>query len=137
MGKKRGVIMRMRFTMSRMFLVLLTSVGVMPHALGASLPSPYPASQTRHSIHQENNEWNWQWRENGTRLEVRIRGKAEFTEDYGDLKSLSSDGSLRVIDERGGVTRRFEAVPNGDGSLRRSYWVNGEARPFNDEARKW
>src|SRR5437879_893016 len=85
----------------------------------------------------DNSEWNWQWKENGKSLEVMIRGKVSFNDDYTEITGISRDGSLRVTDERGRTAKRFEAVANPDGSLRLSYSVDGELRPFNEEARAW
>ena len=94
-----------------------------------------PQTQER-SIHQTESRWTWNHRDTETRLEVSIRGKVEFSDDYKDIKSITDDGSIRIIDERGGVTRKFEASATADG-IKRTYWFEGREQPLNDDARAW
>ena len=94
-------------------------------------------TRTRRSVTQENDNWNWIHKDDSVSLEVNIRGKVEFTDDYSDIKGINDDnGRIRIVDERGGMVRKFEATVTSDG-LKRSYWVNGESRPFDGEARSW
>ncbi|HEX5736623.1 MAG TPA: hypothetical protein VF131_27580 [Blastocatellia bacterium] len=95
------------------------------------------AAQTEKRVSERDEQWNWQWRENNVSLELKLRGRVEFNDDYTDVVSISPGGSLRIKDERGGKTRRVEITPSGDGSLNRSYSVNGEARPFDREAQEY
>ncbi len=95
------------------------------------------ASQTEKKVSEKTEQWTWQWSENGIGLELKIRGKVEFTDDYTDVVSISPGGSLRIKDERGGKTRRVEITPSDDGGLNRSYSVNGQTRPFDREAREY
>ena len=88
------------------------------------------------SIRREDDNWNWIHRDDSVHLEVNIRGQVEFADDYMEIKSISDDGRIKVLDERGGTSRKFEATAAADG-LKRSYWVNGESRPFDNEARTW
>jgi len=89
-----------------------------------------------YSIRTEDNEWHWKHSENGIALEVKIRGQIEFAEDYSDITSISDSGSIQIIDERGGSTRRFEAK-SGAGGIQRHYSVNGSQRAFDQEAKTW
>ncbi|HZS05562.1 MAG TPA: hypothetical protein VFD58_12050 [Blastocatellia bacterium] len=100
------------------------------------IPALSSAQQTRNSIHVENDNWTWQWSENGRGLEVKIRGRAGFTEDYSDVTSLSPGGHLRVRDTRTSATRKIEIEPDS-GGLKRSYSVDGRAHEFDNEARQW
>ena len=78
----------------------------------------------------------WEWSDDGLKLRVEIRGKAEFTEDYTDIKDVSEGGSVRIEEDRNGQSRRFEIRRDG-GQLKRNYYVNGEARPLDENARTW
>ncbi|MFP5264630.1 MAG: hypothetical protein ACLGJB_22310 [Blastocatellia bacterium] len=93
-------------------------------------------SRKETSVRVDDDNWNWVHRDDSVSLEVNIRGKVEFADDYADIKDISDGGRVRVIDERGGTSRKFEAAAAADG-LKRSYWVNGEPRPFDNEARGW
>src|SRR6266850_4272958 len=79
----------------------------------------------------------WQWSDDGLKLRVEIRGKAEFTEDYTDIKDVSEGGSVRIEEDRNGQSRRFEIRRDASGQLQRIYYLNGEARPLDESARTW
>jgi hypothetical protein len=122
-------------------LFFLTSICALVYAsTGPDQAAAQSSKSTTHqerSITQENDNWNWIHRDDSVRLEVNIRGKVEFADDYTDIKGISDDnGRIRIVDERGGMSRKFEATVTADG-LKRSYWVNGESRPFDNEARAW
>src|SRR5262245_8208443 len=99
------------------------------------------AQQTRKSehisVHNDENTWEMNRRDDNQELRIRIKGKAEFTDDYSDIKALSPNGSLRVEETRGAITRRFEIETDAGGNQRRSYTVQGHAHDFDNEARQW
>ena len=68
---------------------------------------------------------------------MTIHGEVEFEDDYSDVRGLKTDdSSIRILDERGGATRRFEVKVTSEG-IKRSYSINGQSSPINDEARSW
>jgi uncharacterized protein YeeX (DUF496 family) len=79
----------------------------------------------------------WEWSDDGLKLRVEIHGKAEFTEDYTDIKDVSQGGSVRIEEDRNGQSRRFEIRRDAAGQLQRIYYLNGEARPLDENARNW
>jgi hypothetical protein len=79
----------------------------------------------------------WSHSDDGVKVEVRVEGEVEFTDDYADVKSISQDGLFVATDERGGETRKLRVTPNVDGTLRRSYSVDGHSREFDADARAW
>jgi hypothetical protein len=123
-------------------LFLLTFICVLVNASTGSnqtaqAQSSRSTTRKERSINQTDDNWNWIHKDDSESLEVNIRGKVEFEDDYTDIKGISGDnGRIRVADERGGTSRKFEATVTADG-LKRSYWVNGESRPFDNEARSW
>src|SRR5262245_26539734 len=94
------------------------------------------SKRTSSSINIDDNNWRWRHTDNDARLDVNIRGHVEFADDYSDVTSISDGGSILVIDESGGMNRKFEAVASG-GAIQRSYWVNGRSHPIDSEARSW
>jgi hypothetical protein len=103
----------------------------------AETKSSAASKRIENSIRQDDNTWNWRHVDDGISLQVTIRGRVEFADDYSDIREVAPEGSyVRIIDERGGASRRFEAQMTPDG-LKRSYSVNGQSSPFNDEARAW
>lgn len=79
----------------------------------------------------------WQWIDGSWKKSLEIRGRAEFTDDYTDIKTVSEGGSVRIEETQGGTTRRLEVAAAADGQLRRTYYVGGEARPMNEQDRAW
>jgi hypothetical protein len=70
-------------------------------------------------------------------LEVRAKESLEFTEDDADIKSISRGGYLMVQEQRGSASRRLEVRAGADGQPQRSYFVQGQARALDQEARSW
>ena len=82
--------------------------------------------------------WTWTHTDDGWRREVKVTGRAEFNEDYTDVQSLSEGGTFRVEERRGGgESWRYEVRRGADGSLQRTYMVNGAAHAFDAAARAW
>ena len=92
--------------------------------------SQTPKSETKSSTR-------WQWSDDGWKRSVEINGKAEFTEDYSDISSLSEGGFLRLEEDHNGVSHRLEVRRDSTGQLVRRYFVDGEARPLDENGRKW
>lgn len=86
---------------------------------------------------QERSAWTWNNSDDGLKMEVKVEGKVEFTDDYSDVQQVSDDGALRVREERPGLAKRYVVTRGADGQLRRSFTVNGEARALDTEAREW
>ena len=123
--------MLIKFSRFISFLFVVALICWMPRISSAA-----PQSTERITT-KDNNTWNWTHSENGIKLSVTINGEVEFDDDYTDVKGLKTDdSSIRILDERGGVTRRFEAKLTSEG-IKRSYSVNGQSSPVNDEARAW
>ena len=78
---------------------------------------------------------------NGQKLEVRLDGDVEFTDDDADVKRLTPGGLLRIKDDgflsgllRG---RSVEFAADGNGNITRRFWVGSAERPFDPEGRQW
>jgi hypothetical protein len=78
---------------------------------------------------------------NGQKLEVRLDGDVEFTDDDRDVKRLTPGGVLRIKD--GGLFssvwggRSVEFFADASGSITRRFWVGSSERPFEPEGRQW
>lgn len=89
-----------------------------------------PKSETRNTMR-------WEHSDDGSKFRVDIEGKAEFTEEYTDIRDVSDGGYVRIEEDRNGQSRRYEVRRNSGGELRRLYYVNGEAQQLDQEARNW
>jgi hypothetical protein len=79
----------------------------------------------------------WEWSDDGWKKRIEIRGRAEFTDDYTDIKDVSEGGSVRIEETVGGTSRRLDVARAADGRLQRTYYFNGQARPLDAEGRSW
>ena len=79
----------------------------------------------------------WEWSDDGWTRRVEIRGKAEFNEDYSDVKSLSEGGLLRIEESHGNQSYQLVVKRDENGQLLRKYLVNDEAQPLDANGRKW
>jgi hypothetical protein len=99
------------------------------------------ASSQSTSISQNSKDgtstWTWSHSDKGLRTKVRINGKVEFNDDYTQITSISNGGSISLEEERNGTTRKYEALSSFDGSIKQSYFVQGEARPMDSDGRAW
>src|ERR1044072_7448037 len=83
----------------------------------------------------DRNTWTWNNSDGGQKIEVRVENKVEFNDDYSDVANIPYDGELRIYDSRGARTFKLVVTGAPGGGLRRDYWVDGQARTFDAEAR--
>jgi hypothetical protein len=115
---------------NEMFLLLaLSSVLVL------SLSGSRSFAQTRNE--QTRTTSKWEWTDDGFRKRVEIHGKAEFADDYTDVRGVSEGGFVRIEEDRNGQSRRLEIRRDPGQQLVRTYYVNGAAHVFDDNAKKW
>ena len=79
----------------------------------------------------------WEWNDAGWKRRVEVQGKAEFTEDYSDITSVTEGSMVRIEEDQHGQSRKLEVSRGAGGQLSRRYFVNGELRPIDDAGRKW
>ena len=84
--------------------------------------------------------WSMARTENGKTLKVEGRGRVEFTDDDSDVKSLEPGGRFSFESANGWFSgfaaSRFEATAARDGSISRTYTIDGKT-VSDAEGRKW
>jgi hypothetical protein len=85
----------------------------------------------------ERDTWVWSHRDDGVLTEARVEGKVVFTDDYTDVLSVSEDGLFLATDERGGEARKLRVMQGADGSMQRTYYLNGRKHEFDADAKAW
>jgi len=75
--------------------------------------------------------------DDGRNISIVIRGEVEFNDDRTDVKSISSNGSLQIVETHDGVVRELEILPTDSGDLEWIYKVDDKTKPFDDEAKEW
>jgi hypothetical protein len=79
----------------------------------------------------------WEHSDDGHKRRLEIRGKAEFNDDYTDIKDISEGGVVRIEEVRDGQSRRYEVRREVGGQLTRAFFMNGQARELDATARTW
>lgn len=134
--KKRGLVMNIFLGSVMCTCITLSFANTSNNPVGTA-PGQQTKSRTSISVHTEDDLWNWVWSENGRRLELKIKGKVTFNEDYSDIKSLSPNGYLTIKDERTSLARKLEIESDASGNLKRTYYVEGRAQNFDAAAERW
>lgn len=70
------------------------------------------------------------------RFSLEAYGRFALTRNHDDVEALTP-GSRMVLEEMSEETIRMEITAAPDGEVRRAFTVDGEARPYNWEARIW
>lgn len=110
----------------------VASTPVMSRFMSTTAAMVFSGAQTHATFSYSNN---------GDKLEVRVDGEVEFTDDDSDVKQLSPGGYLRIRDGgmmtslTGGHTVELKA--DGAGNITRRYWVGNSERAFEPEGHKW
>jgi len=87
-------------------------------------------------INETTLRWTHSSDEDGTNITLNSKN-VEFNDDYTDVERIKEGGYFRLSETRGATMRRLEVTPGADGQLKRQYWEQEQARPFDDNARKW
>jgi len=103
------------------------------------IASPLPRLQAQKSRDETHSITRWEHTETelGLRRRFETRGKAEFTDDYSDIRSVSDGGWAIIEEHRGSQSYRYEVRHDASGQLTRSFFVNGVAQPIDANGKAW
>ena len=79
----------------------------------------------------------WQQSDDNLKRSVETRGRAEFTDDYKDIRDVTPGGYVKIEEERDGQSRRYEVRHDTGGSVTRLYFINGRSHAIDEDARIW
>ena len=79
----------------------------------------------------------WQQTDDDWKRMVEIKGRAEFTEDYKDVRDVTPGGYVKIEEEREGTSHRYEVRHPVGGSVTRRFFVDGTDHPIDQVAREW
>jgi hypothetical protein len=136
-----GIGVIMSTTILQMISLLSTlpsdmTVGQLIDSLHSRLAASAQAPSTQAQSHSRSTS-TWNWSDGSAKVEIVIEGQIGFADDYSDVKSISDNGSFRLQEQRGNVTRRIEIAENSNATQRHSYFLDGQAKEFDAEAKAW
>jgi uncharacterized protein YeeX (DUF496 family) len=79
----------------------------------------------------------WQQTDDDWKRMVEIKGRAEFTDDYKDVRDVTPGGYVKIEEEREGTSHRYEVRHPIGGSVTRRFFVDGTDHAIDQAARDW
>ena len=101
------------------------------------IATPLPGLHAQKSRDETQNTTRWIQQDGEQKRLLEIRGKAEFTDDYTDIQSVTEGGWVIVEERTDRQWFRYEVRRDPAGQLTRSFYANGTARPLDDSAKSW
>ena len=101
------------------------------------ISSPMWAIQAQKTREETHSVWRWEHSDDGFKRRLEVRGKAEFTDDYTDIASVSEGGWVIVEEHRDSQSYRYEVRRDAAGQLTRAFFVNGTSRPLDANGKSW
>ena len=107
--------------------------------LAILIASPLPRLEAQKTRDETQSVTRWEHNDSDAKLMRRLemRGKAEFTDDYTDIKSVSEGGWVIIEERRDRQSYRYEVRNDGGGQLQRLFYVNGVAQPIDANGKAW
>ncbi len=102
------------------------------------IAAPLPGLHAQTSREESQSKTTWIQQDGGQKRLLEIRGKAEFNDDYTDIKSVTEGGWVIVEERTNSQWFRYEVRRRDPaGEITRAFYVNGAARPLDDSAKSW
>jgi hypothetical protein len=86
--------------------------------------------------HSDDNNYTWIQSDDGEKLELRVHGSIEISDDATSIARMAPGSSLYAEERRGGTTRSVTVKPSG-GDFVYEYKVDGRVEAFDAPARSW
>jgi beta-lactamase regulating signal transducer with metallopeptidase domain len=118
---------------------VLRSVSTVTSASDTNLFCSRGVSSSSSSMNEDddhNRSWTVKITGSGCKVDMRVEGKVEFTDDFTDVRSISNGGFFRLDATDHGVRHQLEIQPR-NGALERTWRVDGTERPFDQDAQRW
>ncbi len=101
------------------------------------IAAPLPGLHAQTSREESQSKTTWVQQDGGQKRLLEIRGKAEFNDDYTDIKSVTEGGWVIVEERTNSQWFRYEVRRDPAGEITRAFYANGAARPLDEGAKSW
>ena len=107
--------------------------------LALLMSTPLPSLHAQKSREENKSVTRWEFSDTdiGLKRRFEVQGKVEFTDDYTDIKNVSEGGWVVIEEHRDRQSSRYEVRHDASGQLKRTFYVNGAARPIDDAGKAW
>ena len=86
--------------------------------------------------HGDDNNYVWVQNNDGEKLELKVHGSIELSDDSTSIARMGPNSSLYAEQRSGGTTRSVSVKPRG-GDFAYEYKVDGRVQAFDESARTW
>lgn len=100
------------------------------------ISSPLPGLHAQKS-RDDQSKTTWIQQDGEQKRLLEIRGKAEFNDDYTDIRDVTEGGWVIVEEKTDRQWFRYEVRRDPAGQITRAFYANGTARPLDDSAKSW
>jgi len=101
------------------------------------IAAPLPGFYAQKSKDETESKMTWIQQDGEQKRLLEVRGKAEFNDDYTDIKSVSPGGWVIVEERTDRQWFRYEVRRDPAGEITRAFYANGTARPLDESAKNW
>jgi hypothetical protein len=101
------------------------------------LATPMPVLHAQKTRDETQNSMTWVQQDGNQKRLLEVHGKAEFNDDYTDIKTVSEGGWVIVEERTDRQWFRYEVRRDPAGQITRAFYVNGTARPIDESAKSW
>ena len=85
----------------------------------------------------ESKRWTVRWTSGDCTFELDARGEITFNRDASDVQAISSGGYFEIEEKDGDRSRRLVLRPRADGTLERTYYLDGDRHEIDAQAQAW
>jgi len=101
------------------------------------IAAPLPGFYAQKSKDETESKMTWIQQDGEQKRLLEVRGKAEFNDDYTDIKSVTAGGWVIVEERTDRQWFRYEVRRDPAGEITRAFYANGTARPLDESAKSW
>ena len=101
------------------------------------IAAPLPGLHAQTSREESQSKTTWVQQDGQQKRLLEIRGKAEFNDDYTDIKDVTEGGWVIIEERTNSQWFRYEVRRDPAGQITRAFYANGAARPLDDSAKSW
>jgi hypothetical protein len=95
------------------------------------------SSTNWHETDDDGKKWIVRWKQGGCSFELEAHGDIKLNRTATDVESISRGGSFEMEQRLDGTSKRIVIKPRSDGTLERTYYVDGEKRAYDAAAQRW
>lgn len=109
-----------------------------PEPQGPPAPAAPPAPPQNSWFDSNGNRTvNWRTNDGLHSREIRLHGDVHFNDQETDISAMSPDSFFSYEESFGFSSRRYQAISDSSGQIKRAYLVDGREKPLDADGQAW